>query len=40
MISPADNTSSSLEESGEPDSSSVDYIVEGKGKPEPVMIDV
>ena len=27
-------------ESGEPDSSSVDSIVEGKGKPEPVTIDV
>ena len=37
---PADNTSSSDEESGEPDSSSVDSIVEGEGKPEPVTIDV
>ena len=37
---PADNTSSSDEESGEPDSSSVDSIVEGKGKPEPITIDV
>ena len=37
---PADNTSLSDEESGEPDSSSVDSIVEGEGKPEPVMIDV
>ena len=32
---PADNTSLSDEESGEPDSSSVDSIVEGEGKPEP-----
>ena len=36
----ADNTSSSDKESGEPDSSSVDSIVEGEGKPEPVTIDV
>ena len=37
---PADNTSFSDKESGEPDSSSVDSIVEGEGKPEPVTIDV
>ena len=36
----ADNTSFSDEESVEPYSSSVDSILEGKGKPEPVTIDV
>ena len=34
----ADNTSSSDKESGEPDSSSVDSIVEGEGKPEPITL--
>ena len=37
---PADNTSSSEEESGEPDSLSDESIVEGEDKPEPVTIDV